>query len=55
MADGYFNTGIEESSEKWNTIQTMGGNMRSELILKEDCNAPHTIMEVILDIFKDVV
>ena len=55
LADGYFNISVEESWEKWKTVLTTRGNMRSRVMSQGDCNAPGTMMEVMLDIFKDVV
>ena len=55
MADGYFNIRGEESAEKWNTVLTTCGKMRSYVMSQGDCNPPGTMMETILDIFKDVV
>ena len=55
MADEYLNIRIEESSERWNTIQTTYGRMRNTVILQGDCNTPSTVMQAILDIFKDMV
>ena len=55
LADRYFNISVEESSEKWNTILTTYGKMRSKVISHRACNAPSTMMEAMLDIFKDVI
>ena len=54
LADGYFNIRVEESSEKWNTVLTTRSKMRSRVILQGDCNTPGTMMEAMLDIFKDM-
>ena len=55
LADGYFNIRVIESSEKWNTVLTTHGKMRRQVMSQGDCNAPGTVMEAILDIFKDVI
>ena len=55
LADVYFNIRAEESSETWTTILTTHGKMRSTVMLQGDCNAHGTMMEVILEIFKNVV
>ena len=55
LADGYFYIGVEESAERWNTIQTTHGKIRSCVILSGDCNAPCTMMKAILDICRDIV
>ena len=55
FADIYFNIRVEESSEKWNTVLTTHGKMRSQVISQGDCNATGTIMEAMRDIFKDMV
>ena len=55
LADIYFNIGVEESSEKWNTMLTTYGKMRSRVLSQGDCNALSTGMEAMLDIFKDLV
>ena len=55
LADGYFNIRVEESSGKWNTVLTAHGEMRSLVMSQGDCNAPGTMMEAMLDIFKDMV
>ena len=33
LADGYYNIRVEESSEKWNTVQTTHDNIRSRVML----------------------
>ena len=55
LADGYFNIRVEESSEKWNIVLTIHGKMRSRVMSQGDCIAPSTMMNAILDIYKDVV
>ena len=55
LADGYFNIREEESSEKWKTILTTHGKMRSRVMSQGDYNAPGTMMEAMLDSFKDMV
>ena len=55
LAGGYFSIQGEESSEKWNTILTTCGKMRSGVMLQEDCNASSPIREAIHDIYKDMV
>ena len=54
LADVYFYISIEESSEKWKTILTTHGKMRSRKISWGDCNTPGTSMEGIIDIFMKV-
>ena len=53
--DGYFSIRVEESSEKWRIVLTTRGKMRSQVMSQGDYNTPGTMMEVMLDIFKDVV
>jgi hypothetical protein len=55
LADGYFNIRVEEDSEQWNTIQTTRGKKRCRVMLQGDCNAPGTMMEAMLAMFKDMV
>ena len=44
LADGYFYIGVEESSEKWGTIQTTCGMFRSWVMSHAEYNAPGTII-----------
>ena len=55
LADRYFNIRVEESWEKWKTIQTTRGKLKGRVMLEGDCNAPCTKIEPMLDIFKDMV
>ena len=55
MADGYFSIGVVKSSEICNTIQTIYSKMRSHVLLQGDRNASGKMMEVMLNIFKDIV
>ena len=53
LPDRYFNISVGKTSEKCNTIQTICGKMRIQVMLQEDCNALDIMMEAMLDIFKD--
>ena len=55
LVDVYNNIRVEESLEKWNTVLTTHGKMRSQVMSQGDYNTPGTMMEAMLDIFKDVV
>ena len=55
LADGYFNIRVEASSEKWKTVLTTYGKMRSRIQWEGDCNAPGNMMEAMLVMCKDIV
>ena len=55
MTDRYFNIIVELSSEQYNTTETPYGNIRSQRMLKRNCNTTETIIEAMLDILKNVL
>ena len=55
LADGYFDIRVKQGLEKWNTVLATHGKMRSHVISQGDDYALGTIIEAMLDIFKDVV
>ena len=55
LTNGYFNIRVEESSEKWKTVLTTHGKIRSRIMSHGDCNSPGTMIEAMFDICKDMV
>jgi len=55
LADRYHNIRIEEYSEQHSTFLTHMGYYRSRLMQQGDRNAPGTMVQVMYEIFKDMV
>ena len=55
LAFGYFNIRVKESSKTWKTVLTTHEKMRTRIMSQVNCNSPGTMMEAILDIFKNIV